>query len=155
MKTMQQEASGRRRALLAGVIVLVSGQMVVGSVALALSPTKTMTQYAHRVWTPDEGLPQVTVQAMVQTRDGYIWIGTRGGGVATLVGNGVKRFNLGLSANQENVKAAHEEADGTLWFATTGGLIRLADGKTLAFTIRDGLAEDNVHQVLEDDSGNL
>ena len=107
------------------------------------------------VFTTTDGLPRNSVRALFVDHRGTLWIGTRGGGVAILVGNGVRRFNLGLSPNQENVKAVHEEADGTLWFATTGGLIRLAQGKAFAFTIRDGLAEDNVHQVLEDGAGNL
>jgi polysaccharide pyruvyl transferase WcaK-like protein len=33
----------------------------------------------RRAWTTDEGLPDSSVLSITQTRDGYLWIGTRGG----------------------------------------------------------------------------
>ncbi len=45
----------------------------------ALDPTKTVTQYHLDVCTERHGLPQGSVQALTQTRDGYLWIGTRDG----------------------------------------------------------------------------
>src|SRR5688572_27709362 len=46
---------------------------------LALDPQKAITQYGHRVWKAQDGLPQDSVQAIAQTPDGYLWLGTRGG----------------------------------------------------------------------------
>ena len=45
----------------------------------ALDPRKAITQYAHQVWKTDNGLPQNSIQAILQTRDGYIWLGTERG----------------------------------------------------------------------------
>jgi ligand-binding sensor domain-containing protein len=36
-------------------------------------------QYLHTAWTTENGLPQNSVNAIVQTRDGYLWLGTFGG----------------------------------------------------------------------------
>jgi ligand-binding sensor domain-containing protein/signal transduction histidine kinase len=47
--------------------------------ALALDPQKAITQYGHRVWKAQDGLPQDSIQAIAQTPDGYLWLGTRGG----------------------------------------------------------------------------
>ena len=36
-------------------------------------------QYMRRVWRIQDGLPEDTVQAIQQSQDGYLWIGTTGG----------------------------------------------------------------------------
>src|SRR5262245_35357602 len=35
--------------------------------------------YSHRIWRVPDGLPQNRIQAISQTPDGYLWIGTSGG----------------------------------------------------------------------------
>jgi ligand-binding sensor domain-containing protein len=45
----------------------------------ALAPGKAITQYRRDVWLPKDGLPQSSVDSMVQTRDGYLWFGTQEG----------------------------------------------------------------------------
>ncbi|MES2786891.1 MAG: two-component regulator propeller domain-containing protein [Pseudomonadota bacterium] len=52
--------------------------VVLRGLAWSLDPAKALTQYAHRVWRDKDGLPKNSVQAIAQTRDGYIWIGTQG-----------------------------------------------------------------------------
>src|SRR3979490_3482900 len=42
-------------------------------------PHLTLTMYNSRVWQAQDGLPQDTIQALAQTPDGYLWIGTSGG----------------------------------------------------------------------------
>ena len=50
----------------------------------SLDPTKAITQYAHEVWKTEQGLPQNTVSAMIQTRAGYIWVGTESAWCASM-----------------------------------------------------------------------
>src|SRR5688572_2462029 len=45
----------------------------------ALDPNRTLKEFGHQAWTTENGLPQNTVQAIVQTQDGYLWIGTQEG----------------------------------------------------------------------------
>lgn len=40
---------------------------------------KPITQYVQEIWQAKEGLPQNSVQTIVQTRDGYVWLGTQDG----------------------------------------------------------------------------
>jgi len=47
--------------------------------AFALDPQKTISQYIVHSWTSEDGLPQNTVTAVVQTADGYLWLGTEEG----------------------------------------------------------------------------
>src|SRR5215471_8345559 len=51
---------------------------------LALNPNKNLSEFGNQVWLTENGLPQNTVQTILQTRDGYLWIGTQ---------EGLARFN--------------------------------------------------------------
>ena len=44
--------------------------------AQPLSGRQAFAQYGHELWQTEQGLPQNTVSALWQTRDGYLWIGT-------------------------------------------------------------------------------
>lgn len=45
----------------------------------ALDPGRTLTQYIHQMWRDDSGLPQNTVRTIIQSQDGYFWLGTEEG----------------------------------------------------------------------------
>lgn len=69
--------------LLAGLccvlwIALTLGAATARGAALG-DPKKTLTQYKIDVWQTEQGLPLNTVQTLLQTRDGYLWVGTSGG----------------------------------------------------------------------------
>src|SRR5882672_10572726 len=117
---------------------LVSAKVISGLVlltlaesGLALDPAKAITQYHLDVWTEREGLPQGSVQAITQTHDGYLWIGTRDGlarfdGVSFTVFRG--ETSAGLAAN--DIRALCEDKAGQLWIGTfNGGLSCYAQGK--------------------------
>ncbi len=101
-------------------------------------------------WTRDNGLPQNSVRALVQTRDGYLWIGTFGGLVRF---DGV-RFTVLNTLNtpalpSNRILSLHEDAGGTLWIGTEyGGLVGLKDGAfTRRLTAADGLVGDSVSKI--------
>jgi len=102
--------------------------------AAALDPGRALTQYVQTAWRMEEGLPHNSIRAVLQRRDGYLWLGTYGGlarfdGVRFLV---YDNTNSGLRDNE--VRTLAEDADGTLWIGTTaGGLHRLRDGKIEPF----------------------
>ena len=86
--------------------------------------------YLQTVWTTENGLPQNSVTAIVQSRDGYLWLSTFGG-LARLDG---VRFTIFNSANTPGLKsnritALLEDRRGILWLGTeTGELMSLQDG---------------------------
>jgi diguanylate cyclase (GGDEF)-like protein len=47
--------------------------------AFALDPDKLFAHYVANNWSIQDGLPQITVMAIAQDRDGYIWVGTQDG----------------------------------------------------------------------------
>src|SRR5687767_14399633 len=89
--------------------------------ALALDPARGAAQYFVRNWGSEDNLPQDTVQAIAQTPDGYLWLGTMGGLVRF---DGV-RFTTFTRKNSDlphdNVWALRLDRRGRLWVSTDGG----------------------------------
>ena len=61
----------RSRWWLAGVAWL-----VFAPAALGLDPRLALSQYVHTGWTQNEGAPIPGINALAQTADGYLWLGT-------------------------------------------------------------------------------
>jgi ligand-binding sensor domain-containing protein len=112
--------------------------------AAALNPTRPMSEYMLDFWQEDSGLPQKHVFVIHQTRDGYLWLGTRGGlarfdGVRFTVYDDRQPNQL----EESEVMDLAEGAEGSLWIATHGGgLSRLKDGAFTTFNAEDGLVSD-------------
>jgi len=125
--------------------------------AQALEPTKALTQYVHEMYQQEEGLPENDVAAVIQMRDGYIWLGTEEGLVRF---DGI-RFTVFDQSNVPEltsvyVRALLEARDGSLWIGTDGGgVYRLKDGKFHAYLTPDGLASDVVRSFYESADGSL
>jgi len=125
--------------------------------AQALEPTKALTQYVREVWQQEEGLPENDVTAILQTRDGYIWLGTEEGLVRF---DGI-RFTVFDQSNTPEltsvyIRALLEARDGSLWIGTDGGgVYRLKDGKFYVYPTPDGLSSDVVRSFYESEDGSL
>jgi signal transduction histidine kinase/ligand-binding sensor domain-containing protein len=121
--------------------------------ALALNPSRALSQYTRTVWTQEHGLPQDTVRAITQTKDGYLWLGTDEG-LAQFDGYDFVVFNKENGALPSNSVAALWAAqDGSLWIGTLGGLTRYSNGKFTTFTMKDGLSDNSVNSITQDPSG--
>ena len=55
------------------------GGMVAAPRAHALDPHRTLTQYGRQQWGPENGLPSYSILSIVQSSDGYLWLGTEEG----------------------------------------------------------------------------
>jgi diguanylate cyclase (GGDEF)-like protein len=118
-----------------GTALAVIAALLLPVSAFALDPNRALTQSRLSVWTSESGLPQNTVDAIVQTRDGYLWMGTEEGlvrfdGVRFVVSD---RQNA-PALRSSFVSSLFEAPDGTLWIGTYGGgLSRLRKGRIEAF----------------------
>lgn len=89
-----------------------------------------LEDYALHLWQMEDGLPQNAVSAVVQTRDGYLWVGTYNG-LARFDGVRFTVFNRARTSELRNdrVTALFEAPDGTLWIGhETGELTRYHQG---------------------------
>ncbi len=80
-------------------------------------------QYLVKNWSTVDGLPDTTVRAIVQGRDGYLWLGTAGG-VSRFDGIRFRNFTSGNTPAlvSDNVFDLAEDGEGRLWIATSHGL---------------------------------
>ena len=96
------------------------------SSALALDPRKSLTQYSRTIWTQERGLPQDTIRAITQTKDGYLWLGTDEG-LARFDGYEFVVFNKSNGNLPDNsITALAAANDGGLWIGTANGLTQLS-----------------------------
>lgn len=124
--------------------------------ALALDPGRELSQFAHQVWSTENGLPQNTVHAILQTSDGYIWIAT-GEGLARFDGVSFTVFDKGNTAQfkSNDVRALAEDRLGALWIGTADGLVRMFKGEFKSFSAQEGLAGNAIQSLYKDHQGNL
>lgn len=136
----------------------VAAVLVLGSAlaALALEPTTPLASYGRQSWVMENGLPQNTVQALVQTRDGFVWLGTEVG-LVRFDGSGFTVFdrNSTPALPGNDVRCLLETRDGALWIGTSDGLARMKDGAVTAFTTKDGLPGNAIRALVEASNGTL
>jgi signal transduction histidine kinase/CheY-like chemotaxis protein/ligand-binding sensor domain-containing protein len=149
---MKRDRSRSRAARVATVAALVMA-LAAGD-AYALNPFKAVSQYVHAVWDSDQGLPQNSVSAIVQTRDGYIWFGTQEGLVRF---DGV-RFTVYDKSREpafrhDYVTALLEDRAGTLWIGFNDG--RIARYAGARFTPVDALFGGSVTAIVQHIDGEL
>lgn len=120
-------------------------------------PDRALTQYLHRIWQTQQGLPQGTLYAIAQTRDGYLWLGSQTGLVRF---DGV-RFTPagtrnGISLDNIWVRELLVDKDGDLWVGSNdSGLFHLHADTAEQFSLAQGLPADNVHCLIEGKSGEV
>jgi ligand-binding sensor domain-containing protein/signal transduction histidine kinase len=75
------------------------------------------SDYLINIWHSEDGLPQNSVNCLAQTPDGYLWIGTRSGGLARFDGSRLVVFNPETTSELEDVEIETLSVDsrGTLW----------------------------------------
>src|SRR5260221_9188730 len=126
---------GLKRLLCLRISRVLIAALSVTTSAFALDPGRALTQARLSVWTNESGLPQATINAIVQTTDGYLWMGTEEGlvrfdGVRFVVND---RQNA-PALRSPFVSSLYEAAGGTLWIGTYGGgAARLRNGRVQAF----------------------
>lgn len=115
------------------------------------------TASAMRTWHAADGLQSDSVTAILQTRDGFLWIGTSAGLVRF---DGVKFTALKSADSATNtltgVTALTEDSHGHLWIGTQrNGLFELSQGKVLHYATTQGLPSDNVTSLAADNRGQV
>jgi ligand-binding sensor domain-containing protein/signal transduction histidine kinase len=109
--------------LLAVLLVIACGQV------RALDPSLQVSQYILDNWQTEEGLPEMAVEAIARTPDGYLWIGTQGGlarfdGVHFTVFDTDNEPGLGSDV----IWSLLVDRTGRLWVGTGSGIAVLENG---------------------------
>src|ERR1035437_4536773 len=82
------------------------------------------------VWRNKEGLPQSSVISVIQTKDGYLWLGPQRG-LVRFDGIHFTVFNEGntLGLNSDTIITLFEDSQTNLWVGTeTAGIVLVKNG---------------------------
>jgi signal transduction histidine kinase/ligand-binding sensor domain-containing protein len=113
--------------------------------------------YFTRTWQVEQGLPQNKVTAVIQTHDGYLWLGTY---------NGLARFdgvrftvfddNNTPELRSSRVTSLFEASDGTLWIGTeSGDVSRYQDGHFTAVPLHANWSGGKIYAITADNTGDV
>lgn len=112
-------------------------------------------EYSIRHWSGKDQLPLRSVEAILQTRDGFLWFGMNNG-LGRFDGAGIKVYDplntpaLGVSP----ITALAEDPEGNLWIGTTGGgLVRRDRNGFRHFGPADGLDNEQIKAIHFDRQG--
>ena len=125
-----------------------------GAIGDLSDPARAVSQYKIDLWQTEQGLPLNTVQALLQSRDGGLWIGT-GGGLARFDG---KRF-VGFDAAQapdvasQPVFALLEDRRGRLWIGHPNGVTVYEQGRFSTAITKAQVGRRRIWSLVEDQAG--
>ncbi len=131
------------------------GRISPAATDLSGSARPAAREYLLETWQTSRGLPANTVTSLLQTRDGWLWIGTTNG-LARFDGVRFTAFGESHGLPGLSITCLLEDHAGTLWTGTEGGGLARWDGAHFhTLTTGDGRAENTVLALAEDATGGL
>jgi signal transduction histidine kinase/ligand-binding sensor domain-containing protein/DNA-binding NarL/FixJ family response regulator len=125
--------------------------------------TEQFVSYQHDAQDP-QSLSHDLILSIYEDRTGELWIGTWGGGLNKF-NRETEQFQRyqndpgdKYSLSDDGVRVIHENQAGDLWIGTLSGGLNKFDRQSDSFvryTVKDGLADNIVYGILEDERGNL
>jgi signal transduction histidine kinase/ligand-binding sensor domain-containing protein len=121
---------------------------------IAQDNRRNIAQFAHTAWSAKDGAPSV-IQALAQTNDGYLWLGTSTG-LYRFDGVTFEHYSLEAEAKliSPNVSCLLALPDGDLWIGFATGVIgRLMDDRMTVYASQDGVPSGRVLGLAQDAAG--
>lgn len=106
----------------------------------------------------NRGLKSNFIWSLLEDRNGYIWIGTWGGGVSVWDGKGFRHLKKENGLAENNVVDLMEDSHGNIWMAHPKfGVISMWDGESIKQIYLDPNKgqNDNIWSLFEDQRGNI
>ncbi len=127
-----------------------------GNIALAVPLQADVMKYVSTDWGLKEGLPQSSVNNIIQSRDGYIWLATFGGLVRF---NGVSFTTFNRSNTKglrsDRMLTLYEDKSGAIWCSTEDGFSKFYNGSFKTYQIVDSIFSYAPLMIAEDARGTL
>jgi signal transduction histidine kinase/ligand-binding sensor domain-containing protein len=150
--------AGTSTKLLPKIIWYAVAAVLLGGAAAsaALEPSTPLANIGRQAWAMENGLPQNTVQALAQTKDGFLWLGTEAG-LVRFDGVEFQTYdrNSAPALPGSDIRCLLAAPDGALWIGTNTGLARWKDGAVRRFTTNDGLPSDSILTFVEQPDGRV
>ncbi len=110
-------------------------------------PRPPRLQYQLDNWSTQDGLPTDKVNALLQTSDGFLWVGTVAG-LARFDGVRFKVFDDSsvpeMADTGANIRALYEDEQQRLWIGVRGGLLCREQGRFVRFAGQESLKGNQV-----------
>lgn len=103
-----------------------------------------------------QGLPSETISCAFQDREGSLWLGLWGVGLARLLGYGIaESFTANGNLPSSTVSAIATGKDGAVWLGTDSGVARLSStgGHWVVSTVEEGLGGTKVRALASSPDG--
>lgn len=109
--------------------------------------------YSAFLYNEENGLPTSEATGIVQTDDGFIWIGGYGG-LTRYDGTEFERFDS--TTGITTVASLFKDSNDVVWVGLNDkGLAKYQDNGFLFYTMNDGLTSGSIRSISEDDAGNI
>ncbi len=116
-------------------------------------PTRLGHGYSAILYDNSNGLPTSEANAIVQSSDGYIWIGSYSG-LIRYDGNNFYRYDA--SSGVSSVVTIFADSHDRVWIGTNdSGVACLRDEQFTFYSRADGLASTSIRSIAEDSEGNI
>ena len=102
----------------------------------------------------NNGLAQSQVYAILEDSRGYIWMGTRGGGVCRFDGKEFETFNTSRGLVSNYISALFEDNEGNIWIGTNRGL-SIFDGIHFDSFLHTDTLTASVEDIIQKSDGNI
>ena len=114
----------QRKLKLKSIAILAVFMMIATCPALALDPAQPTDSYLRKDFTTENGLPSNHVHEMLQTQNGFLWVGTDAG-LARFDGGHFTPIDIGSGGTHLAVRTLLATREGDLWVGTDAGLARI------------------------------
>lgn len=123
--------------------------LVVAGPVSALAPGKSFHHYVRNTWSLQQGLPQISVQAIAQDQRGYLWAGTQAG-LARFDGIRFVTYTPNDTPGLPSIRirSLYLGKSGKLWIGTYKGLA-VHDGSTFSTIAMAGKGDASVLDIFD------
>ena len=149
------EKHGKASKITAGAaaIVLALCSVTAASVNIRAEAQGFDIDYETVVYSSKDGLSNSSVNAVAQTNDGYLWVGTYAG---LYMYDGIKFDEVKIHESIRTVKELFVDSKGRLWIGSNdSGIVCYdpADGSSKLFNTANGLDSDSIRAICEGSDG--
>ncbi|MCK4764342.1 MAG: helix-turn-helix domain-containing protein [Candidatus Aminicenantes bacterium] len=138
------------------LILLILTAVVFSLHLLALDPDRPVHEYRLDKWETGDGLPTNAINALAQTPEGFLWIGTPKG---LLRFDGLEfavvHFETGSAKDYNIIYYLYVDKEGILWIGSDSGLTRYKNNRFKTFSPPNNLPQKDTRFIHEDMHGNL
>jgi signal transduction histidine kinase/ligand-binding sensor domain-containing protein len=111
------------------------------------------TDHDIKLWNSRNGLTDKPANSILVTRNGDVWVGTDGGGIARFSKGHITLLKSAEGVVSDFVHVSIEDNVGAVWLLSKLGLQRWKDGVLSAVGSKQGF-DDDPAQFIQDDDGN-